>query len=44
MVRDEVRRIFFVDIKREVVVKDEKVEMNLKWGFLLEKWLIEMYI
>lgn len=44
MARDEVRRILPADIKREVVVKDEKAETNPKWGFPPEKRPIEMHI
>ncbi len=43
MARDEVRRLP-ADIKREVLVKDEKAETNPKWGFPPEKRPIEMHM
>ncbi|WP_297556272.1 RNA-guided pseudouridylation complex pseudouridine synthase subunit Cbf5 [Thermococcus sp.] len=44
MARDEVRRILPADIKREVLIKDEKAETNPKWGFPPEKRPIEMHM
>ncbi|CAB49444.1 RNA-guided pseudouridylation complex pseudouridine synthase subunit Cbf5 [Pyrococcus abyssi] len=44
MARDEVRRILPADIKREVIVKDDKAETNPKWGFPPDKRPIELHI
>ncbi|RLF91520.1 RNA-guided pseudouridylation complex pseudouridine synthase subunit Cbf5, partial [Thermococci archaeon] len=44
MARDEVRRILPADIKREVLIKDEKAETNPKWGFPPDKRPIELHM
>ncbi|AEC51146.1 H/ACA RNA-protein complex component Cbf5p [Pyrococcus sp. NA2] len=44
MARDEVRRILPADIKREILIKDEKAETNPKWGFPPDKRPIELHI
>ncbi|WP_461863790.1 RNA-guided pseudouridylation complex pseudouridine synthase subunit Cbf5 [Thermococcus sp.] len=44
MVRDEVRRILPADIKREILIRDDKAETNPKWGFPPERRSMEMHM
>ncbi|WP_297069590.1 RNA-guided pseudouridylation complex pseudouridine synthase subunit Cbf5 [Thermococcus sp.] len=44
MARNKVRRILPADIKREVLVKDDRAETNPKWGFPPEKRPMETHM
>jgi len=44
MAGNGVRKILPADVKREIIVKDEKAETNPKWGFPPEKRPMEMHM